>query len=311
MPQPAEVGRRVKQLTQLFQTAQADIDRQIRTVALDPTQGRRLRRLQDLKRTVDARLSELEHRTKDWLEGNLPHVYELGGTQGARSVGAAAFEWTQPHVSAVEHLATDMFHDVLDATTHVRADVKAWVREEGRRQTALSLLEGRTAEQAGQQLAKALPGEVADLIGGRVGVIQYADGSVHTLADYSDMLLRTKTAQAYNAGTVNTITAAGVEWLECLDGEDCGWTDHDDEEPANGKIVTADEAAEFSLSHPRCQRSFIGRPDITNGEDAQNASPSVDPASQADQAQAEQDRAAAVASRAGRTPREPRTPRGG
>ena len=223
------------------------------------------------------------------------------------------FSWTQIHVDAVQHLAADAFDDVLKATSFVRDDVKAWIRESSRRQTSLALLEGRTAEQAASALEKAAAGEAVALLGGPVGVIRYADGSYRSFADYSDMLLRTSTANAYNAGTLNQLTVAGVGYVEVLDGNGCGWTSHDDPDTANGTVRPIADAMAHSLSHPRCRRSFIGRPDVTNARQAQDAKRSTTDAQRADQIQAEQDRAALVRrrreARKAREARSARTPR--
>lgn len=314
MPQPVEVTDLVEQLLKLFRGTQASIDEQVAAAATDPATARRRRRLAELRRSIDAELAGLEADTAGWLQGNLPHVYELGGAQGASSVGDA-FSWTQIHVDAVQHLATDLYGDVLQATSFVRDDVKAWIRESSRRETSLALLEGRTAEQAGRELARAGAGEAVGLLGRPVGQIQYADGSYRTLADYSQMLIRTKSAQCYNAGTLNTLSGFGVEWCEILDGAGCGLTSHDDGNQANGQVVSIKVAADHPLSHPNCRRSFIGRPDVTNAREAKDAKRSTTDAQRADQIQAERDRAETVArrrtarERQARTSRSPRTPR--
>lgn len=298
MPQPVEVDRLAEQLIVLFRQAQASIDVEVAGIVVNPPSGgRRLRRLGELKRTVDAHLTALEESTTQWLQGQFPRVYELGGLAGAAST-ADAFGWTLVHTSAVQELAGDTFADVLEATTHVRGDVKTWIREQGRRQTGLSLLEGRTAQQAARELTRAAAGEAVDALGGPVGVIRYADGSYRRMADYADMLLRTKTAQAYNAGTLNQLGEFGVEWVEVFDGSACGWTSHDDPNKANGKIVAAKEARLHSLAHPRCRRSFGGRPDIGDAEEAAGAKPSTTEAQRADQHAAEQRQEAAVGRRA-------------
>ena len=316
MPQPAEVTDLVEQLLKLFRGVQASIDGQVAAAATDPSTARRRRRLAELRRSIDAELTALEADTAGWLQGNLPAVYELGGAQGASSVGDT-FSWTQIHVDAVQHLAGDLYGDVLQATSFVRDDVKAWIRETSRRETSLALLEGRTAEQAARALEKAAAGEAVALLGGPVGVIRYADGSFRTLADYSDMLLRTSTANAYNAGTLNQLTGAGVGFVEVLDGAGCGWTSHDDPDTANGTVRPIADAMAHSLSHPRCRRSFIGRPDVTNAREAATAKRSTTDAQRADQVQAEQDRAAQVRrrrearkAREARSARSARTPRG-
>lgn len=296
MPQPPEIDQLLEELLRLFRTAQDSLNEQLAQALTEPGTTRRRRRLRDLQRSVDAELRLLEENTAAWLKGAFPRVYELGGAQGAASIGES-FSWSQPAVDAIQVLATDTFDDVLAATTHVRAEVQTWVRQEARRQTSLSLIEGRTAQQAARELARAAPREILEGLGGPVGLVRYADGSHRTFDDYSDMLLRTKTAVAFNAGTLETLGSVGVGWVEVLDGSACGWTNHEDGDKANGTIRSLREAQAHPLAHPRCRRSFIGRPDIESKDQARSARPSTTEAQRADQAAAEAERADRLARR--------------
>jgi HK97 family phage portal protein len=65
----------------------------------------------------------------------------------------------------------------------------------------------------------------------------------------------TKTAQNYSS-VAAYIDSEVVEALQVWDGDDCGWTDHDDPDKANGKIVSFEEGLQYPLAHPRCVRSF-------------------------------------------------------
>lgn len=330
MPQPAEVDDLVEELLRLFRAAQDEIERQLAAIVDEEQQARKLRRLRELQRTVDAEMRMLADRSARWLEASYPRVYELGAQQGAGSLGAD-FSWSQTSVEAVQRLAADTFSQVLAATEFVSDQAKAWIREAARRQTALSLIEGRTASQAGRQLGRELAaGHLADALGGPVGMIRYADGSLHRLDDYAEMLMRTSTAQAFNAGTLDQMRAFGVKYCEALDGVGCGLTSHDDGAAVNGRVFPIEVANAHPLAHPNCRRSWIGRPDIETADAAKRAKPSATAVQRADQAQAEADRAVMVERRAqarsaradrtpatarpsrdGRTARSARTPRSG
>lgn len=70
-------------------------------------------------------------------------------------------------------------------------------------------------------------------------------------------IARTETATAINRGSTAGYRASErVEYVEVLDGEGCGWAEHDDPDEANGKVVTLDEADEQPISHPNCVRAF-------------------------------------------------------
>lgn len=320
MPQPAEVDAAAARLIALFRGAQSSIDAQVAAVATNPTQARRRARLLELRRAVDAELDLLETSARAWLEGQMPAVYRIGAVGGAQSIGTS-FTWSQLHVTAVQALAEDMFGDVLAATRHVRDDVRSWVRAQGRRQTAAVLLEGQTPQQAARHLTRMAAGEAVDVLGGPVGVIRYADGSYRRMGDYADMLVRTKAALAHNAGSLNTLTDHGVEYVELLDGTGCGLTSHDDPQAANGLVLPIGEAMRYPLAHPRCRRSIVGRVDVRNATEAAHAQPSPTPEQQADQTAAEGVRDEKLAARRARqarrarparqqrTLRAPRTPR--
>lgn len=73
----------------------------------------------------------------------------------------------------------------------------------------------------------------------------------------SETIARTETKTAQNRSSVEAYRASEVvEALQVWDGDDCGWTSHDDGEKADGKVVSFDEADEYPLAHPRCVRSF-------------------------------------------------------
>lgn len=291
MPQPPEVEATARRLIDLFTTAQADIQAQLEALARQPpgSNARRRARLKELQASVDGMLNQLEADARTWLTGQLPETYELGAGTAAAELGEA-FQWSQPHVSAVQQLATETFDDVLSATSYVRESTRRWVREQALRQTTLSLLEGRTAQQAARALVSAA-GEVVDALGGPVGMVRYADGSYRRLADYADTLLRTTTARCYNAGSLNQYRQMGVGWVEVTDGADCGWARHDDGDKANGTVRRVADAFQHSLSHPRCRRSFSARVDVRNVGEARTAVPTTTAAQRADQAEAERERA--------------------
>lgn len=305
MPQPALVDRISEELIELFQAAHDEITRQ----AVDALDGsRRAARLRELQRSLTALLDGLDLDTEQWLADRFPLIYQAGGQAIGAQLGEA-FVWSQPHLDALAVLAQTSFEEVLAATRYVRRDVKAWIRVAARTQTGLSLLEGRTAQQAARELTRMAAGEAVDELGRPIGMLRYRDGSYRTLADHADMLLRTTTAKAYNVGGLNQMTQLGVEFVEVADGSGCGWSSHGDSDKANGTIRARRDAYNHTLSHPRCRRSFLARPDLTV-HTAAAASPSTTEAQRADQADAEQARATLLTSRrAARTARARRTGR--
>lgn len=67
----------------------------------------------------------------------------------------------------------------------------------------------------------------------------------------------TESGFAYNYAATEGYRESGiVEMVQVYDGPDCGWTEHDDPDLADGSTRTLEEADEYPLSHPHCQRAF-------------------------------------------------------
>jgi len=331
MEHPPIVGDITDEVLALFVQAQERIiAEQAKILALPEDQRKRhaayRRRLRDMEAAIEQEVKQLLGGFQQWAEGRIPVVYEEGARTAARvalesGVAFGEFTWTQIHVDAVTELAQDTFADVLEATQFVEEDTKRWIREMGRRNTAGSIIEGRTAEQAARDLAKhgaKRLGKMGDPL--PITSVIYKNGSLRTLDDYADMLIRTKTAQSFNAGTLNYSTEYGVTRFEIFDGSDCGLVAHDDPQKANGLIVDAKTAAQYPISHPRCRRAFGPRPDLDDGTPTAEPvfNPSTTAAQRADQAAAEQDRSrrlrrqrTARNARRARAERRARTPRTG
>jgi len=67
----------------------------------------------------------------------------------------------------------------------------------------------------------------------------------------------TESANAFNLAAVAGYRETDlVSQVEVYDGPDCGWTEHNDPDLADGSTRTLDEAQAYPISHPHCQRAF-------------------------------------------------------
>lgn len=83
------------------------------------------------------------------------------------------------------------------------------------------------------------------------------DGSGAFAPWRAKVIARTETAVVYNQGSLAGYRASGrVEKVQIFDGDDCGWTSHDDPDGADGSIRTLDDAEEHPIAHPNCVRSW-------------------------------------------------------
>jgi hypothetical protein len=280
---PPTVEALAEQLLAMYRAAWERIQAEQASIVDDPMRWRRSARLRELDAQISALMDQVDVQAHDWLRRTFPQIYAAGAVSAAASL-PGQFAWTAVHRDAVAHLAQGTFDDLLTATRHVRRTTKAMIREVARAETEAALTTGRTPSQAAAEMRGLLAEK-------GVWAVTYKDGSRHGLAEYSEVVLRTKTAVAFNAGTLNQSITAGAEFFEVFDGDECGWLSHDDPDQANGKIVSANDAVDVPVSHPNCRRSFGPRPDITTQEEADAAGPTTTEAQRVDQAQFERRRA--------------------
>lgn len=302
MPQPQAVTDAAEELIALYREAQTTLMDELGRALGEPSRWRQVRRLRELIGTNAEIVATLEAGTRGWLVGSLAEIHALGAA--AALAEGATFAWSMPHIDAVQALATKAWEEIAPNLRHIDAAGRGALRTMARDAARGTLLEGRTAAQSGRLLER----WAADR---GFAEVTYRNGARHLIGDYADTVARTVAAEAYNNGTFTQLGADGVEWVEVFDGPDCGWTSHDDADKANGTVRRIDDAMSHSLSHPRCARSFGGRPDVTSAEQAAQARRFTDE-EQARMAAEERARAASAPvtlsgrARAGRVARTPR-----
>jgi hypothetical protein len=245
-------------------------------------------RLGRLREAISALRVTVDSRGRAWLENTLPLAYAEGGF-----LASDQFTWTQPHLDAIKQLALETHNELLQASQDVGRTSQAFasrVRRAADRLASATLAQ-TTPTELGKEMARELEA------GGMHGVV-YSDGSIHEVADYTDMLARTKTALAGNQAAMREYRQMKMKYLEVFDGPSCGWTTHQDPDLANGTVRTVDACDAFPISHPRCQRSFGARPDVQNPEQAAKAVSLQTDQQRQDAAEAEAERLAATQSRA-------------
>jgi hypothetical protein len=299
MPQPAAVNRAAEQLVSEFQQIWAQIIEEQRKALRLRGRNQRTRKLRVIESRIEKLIDDVDAATRRWISQTYPKIYHLGAVNGAVAAGAVFDGWTELHLNAVERIAADTFADLLEATVFVRADTKRFIQEAGKLASA-NVVEGTPALRGGVQLERVLRDR-------GISAVIYRDGSRHGLAEYAQVVVRTKTAVAYNTATLNSGILAGVTYYEVFDGPDCGWSRHDDSDTALGKIVTYDESIGQPISHPNCRRSFGARPEIRTAGQAASAGRSVTPEQTADIRQADAARRAVRSRRAQRQRRRQRT----
>lgn len=260
--QPAAVPAAEVNLTAVFEQTWAEIEAEEAKIIADPKQWRRRDRLEELRRMVVHRMDDLDATTAQWLNDEYASIYGYG----AQAATTGDFTWTQTHLDALSQLSEEFFEDVLQRTRHVKKDAKRFVRDVARGRIQQMLAQGRTPAVTARDVERVLRER-------GIKAITYRDGSRHGLAEYTKMLTRTKSAQAYNRGTLVAAASEGVQYFEIIDGPECGLSFHLDPTLAAGMIVDRDTADKYYIAHPNCRRSFAPRPDVRSKAEAKKADP--------------------------------------
>jgi len=95
------------------------------------------------------------------------------------------------------------------------------------------------------QIAQGVPAE--GFTGLRSVVQETYRGRAETIA-------RTESAIASQEAASDRYAAAGVTHVQIEDGPECGWTEHDDGDIADGSIRTLADANTYPIAHPNCVR---------------------------------------------------------
>lgn len=264
MPQPPSVDAASEALRSLYTQAQQVLDAELRAIAADPSHFRRRRFLEQLSDRVHYLMAELDRLALPLTRATIEATVRLGWEDGQVRLGPPRSSFAVESIEAVQIAAADLYDDLLRATSYVRQSAKRLVREAGSAAVRNALLAGRTAPQAAVEMTRWLEDH-------GLHSVTYRNGARVQLGDYADMAIRTKTAVAYNEGTFANGAANGVTWYEVFDGLDCGWSTHYGNPKAHGLIVPEAAAREYPIAHPRCRRSFGGRPDVRSSGDAKRA----------------------------------------
>ena len=259
-----------KRMGEAMKAAWGDLEVERIRVAESLTMGRKAlvdKTLKEFQAAIDQFELDVAYHLERFATLHLAPQYLEGVKQGG---GLPV--WTGIHSQAFAALAVDTYGDFLKRSQVAEQTSRAFasaVRRAARDELPKIAGGGRTAKQAASRMEERLINQYG------ITHVTYRDGARVPVDQYSRMAARTKSAVAYNSGTLNEVYANGGEYVEVFDGADCGWTDHGSPDKANGTIRTLDEAAMSPISHPNCTRAFGPRPDVTSLAQAKKAQPST------------------------------------
>jgi hypothetical protein len=303
MPLPDRLVRSGDRYTEKWRQLEDSVNVDLEAILSGDIGSTERAKLRRIVHRLDIESAQLAAEARKWLGTQLGAAWATG----AITSQAGRFQWTGAHRSALELLVDDTHAELLANTRLMSRDVKQLVRSAGRLTVLEKVSTGTPAKTAGRQLADRLRST-------GVTSVTYADGRHIRASTYAEMLVRTKTAAAYNLGGLNQMTGHGVRYVECVDGADCGLVTHDDGDKPNGRILPVDVAATYPSSHPNCRRDFLPRPDVESDDEAMVATSWRSPDQISDQANYEkylqaQQVTRGRQARTARTTRATRTPR--
>ncbi len=204
-----------------------------------------------LVRRLDRVFAARQDVMAEWVEDRLPRLAAAGAAYSSVELGA------RPVLSAllrreIELIQLATFEEVAGSTRFLTADARRFIRAIAKAQTEISVAQGVSIPEAARLVA-------ARMRGGGIRAFIDASGRAWRLETYSEMLVRTRTAEAYSRGTITRAKELGVEVFEVFDGV----VDDEACAEANGMIVSAAWADANVIEHPNCRRAFGPRPDLT------------------------------------------------
>lgn len=248
---PAPVDEAVAALLRAFQEAAAELSEElvriVEIVALDPDATVRYRgeQIRGLLTRIRFAAAELDGASLAFAEQTLSRIYAAGMAVAVEASGGSA-AFTLVHREALEMIALDTYNDLAAATQYLEPSVKRVIREAVKARNALSASAGTSVQTDVRALVRLLNER-------GVGAFIDSAGREWALDTYAEMVVRTKSAQAYNTATVLKAEETGTTAFEIRDGERSG---HEACVRYSGKTCTPKWALEHPIEHPNCVRGF-------------------------------------------------------
>lgn len=182
-----------------------------------------------------------------WASQDLPTVYRDGALQMLERADwpTSRWSWTPRHQDTITSITAQYYVDLIGRLREALRRARAFLRAA---QDA-----ARTTTFDADQLRTEHP----------LGTVIYAGDHRHPVHAWARAALSWQTVSTANAGGARTaLDDMGIDFLEVRDGDDCGWTEHNDPDRANRTLRTVADALAHPLAHPHCQREFLPRLDL-------------------------------------------------
>ncbi|MGW5689788.1 hypothetical protein ACWEWX_02155 [Streptomyces asiaticus] len=261
----ALVAAAVAQLTRtwaILHTSQTTLLQQLERIGSGRIVGQ-TRRIREALAQFNAAVAEYDRSarafTERWAAQDLPIAYRDGALRALRAAeqDEALFTWTTNHQAAITALTAPFWADLIRRITEAVRRAQAFAR------AAQDAVRATAAVDAAALLEQH-----------PLDTVIYANQARHPAHSWAQSALAWQGVVTANHGAINTARLElGAEWMECIDGSECGFTSHPDTDHADGTIRSVDDAAMFPLAHHGCIRQWIPRLDLTGRTDIASGDP--------------------------------------
>jgi uncharacterized protein YoaH (UPF0181 family) len=214
---------------------------------------------------IEVILTDLGTNVQEFIEREIPRNYVLGLNQAVRQLNSfgAGLEvdmaLNKLHTQAIDLMVGDTLKAFGESITGVQRSAEALLSKAVKEQIQMRMAEGVTKGETLKEVKAYLSGILSD---NQITSLIDKAGHEWTLDRYTEMLVRTKTAEARNRGLINRSIEVDNDLVIVSDHSStcdvCG--------PWEGKVLsltgktegypTLDEAESDGLFHPNCQHAI-------------------------------------------------------
>lgn len=195
-----------------------------------------------------------------WSATDLPLIYREGAHTLLDNADRrqSLFTWTERHRATVTGLSAQYYADLTGRIGEALRRARAFLR------AAQDMARGDLTRFDTDALRRDHP----------LGTVVYANQARHPVESWARASITWQAVTTANTAAARTaLDELGTEWLEVRDGNDCGWTSHDDPDRANRTLRTVQDALAHPTAHPHCIRELLPRLDLIGRTEIRTGAP--------------------------------------
>jgi hypothetical protein len=208
-----------------------------------------LRRLRRMEVLVDAQLERLADEIADWIEDEMPLVYEAAGAAAlVAALSSLPWEWTPRRVAAFEERAADVWDSAAVALRYAAEDFGRFSTDVRRVASVIESKKYRSRDEAIRRV-------VSQMKSRGMATVTYSNGARYPVAAHLSTLMNTHTTLAMADARLQEWNRLNVRYVELLDGPTCGLFTHRGLPLASGQVVPIELYQSVPIAHPN---AFLG-----------------------------------------------------